>query len=223
MKRRGLDPGPLEEVEFMAELIPALGMKERDPRRLPELQTYREKEIAKSGVNLDRTQKRRKKLKKEWEEKQQPQDLGELMDVRNDDKRRRQVDLSEMEGVAHGEIGGAALERLGNVYLGKVRRLLRRNFRAPNLPREELEALYFRFKITQMRSDGAILAYRALGCGQPACRNTSFNAAAREVMERFLKPRRGEPEETFPPPEPELLRRINLEGLKVRLQGRDLS
>ena len=222
MKRRDIEEAPLADIELMAELVPSLGMKERDPRKLPELQTYREKKIVKSGVNLDRDNKRKKELKKDWEEKEQPETWADAVDHREDDLRRRQTAKEDMVGVAHGEIGGEHLERLGNSYLGKLRRILRRLFRAPNLPAEVLETVYLRVKITKMRADGAILKYRVLGCGSSACQNRSFNAAALEVIERFVKPRLGEPSKTLPPPEPELLRLFNTKGLKIRLQGKDL-
>ena len=222
VKRRGIEESPLEEIELVAELVPALGMKERDFRKLPELQTYREKEVVKSGINLRKRPNKREKLKKDWEEKAQPETLEDAVDHVEDDERRRQTAKEDMIGVSHGEIGGAELERQGDRYLGKITRLLSRLFRAPNLPSDVLEKAFVRIKITQMRADGAILSYRVLGCGSSDCRNQIFNNAALQVIERFVKPRRGEPARTLPRPDPAVLRLFNTEGLKIRLEGKDL-
>ena len=222
MKRRAIEGVPFEDMELVAELIPALGLKERDPRKLPELQTYREKEVVKSGINLRKKNKKRDKLKKDWEEKLQPETLEDAVDYVEDDERRRQTAMADMVGVAHGEIGGAELERQGDRYLGKITRLLSRLFRAPNLPNDVLENVYVRIKITQMRADGAILKYRVLGCGSADCRNQTFNSAALQVIQKFVKPRRGEPLKTLPRPEPAVLRLFNTKGLKIRLEGKDL-
>ena len=222
MKRRDIELSPLEDLELVAELIPALGLKERDPRNLPELQTYREKEVVKSGINLRKRNKKRDKLKKDWEEKLQPETLEDAVDHVEDDERRRQTAIEDMVGSAHGEIGGAELERQGDRYLGRITRMLSRLFRSPNLPSDILERVYVRIKITQMRADGTILQYRVLGCGSLDCRNPTFNNAALQVIKKFVKPRRGEAEKTLPRPEPAVLRLFNTKGLKIRLEGKDL-
>jgi hypothetical protein len=221
VKRRGMEEAPVEAINMVAELVPALGLKQRDPRKLPELQTYREKEVVKSGINLRKKPKRRDKLKKDWQENEPPESLEDAVDHVEEDERRRQTDKADLVGVEHGEIGGAELERRGDRYLGKIRRLLSRLFRSPNLSDDILERVYVRIKIVQMRADGAILKYRVLGCGSADCQNAAFNSAAIQVIERFVKPRKGEPEKTLPRPEPEVLRLFNTKGLKIRLQGRD--
>jgi len=226
-KRRDIAQAPYENVELVAQLVPALGMKAPDPKKMPKLQTYEQERIVKSGVNLDRKNPRKKKkLRKKFTPKKarrDPKSVADLLRRDHDEKdlRKKATRVQDIVGEQDGVIGGAQLKRDGVRYGWRVIRKMRPLFRAPNLEPDALKKMRIDIKVTKMRADGAILKYRVV---YRSSHNTpAFTAAAIELIKRFVKPRRGEPERTLPKPSPELLRWFNARGLKLRLTGKALT
>lgn len=223
-KRRDPEPPPLDDLVLEAELLPALGAVEADPRKLPELQTYEQKEIVEDGVNLEKDNEPPKEdLKKQYDPKEAKRDkkvdnkLEDLLkDYEDDDPRRRPTDLTRIVGDEDGEVGGTAdVKKAGNRYGAQVRRALRRDFRVPPfIDHDTLKTLSFVIVVSKLGMDGSIVSYRVA----KRSGNGTFDDAAMATIKRYAVQDGGS--KTLPVPEPDVLHFINAKGMRIVLDGR---
>ena len=226
-KRRRREPEEprLAEMDVLeAELLPALGHVDKDPRKLPELQTYEQPEVIEDGVNLDRDNEpppeRPKKDFDPRDAKRDPRNKAKslddvLSDFEDDDPRRNPTDLKRVIGDPDGEVGGQGdVMRAGNRYGAKVARRLREVFVVPPfLDEGTLGKLKVRVLVTRLDGDGSILAYEV----QRRSGQRSFDDASIATIREFVPSEGGS--RKLPRPSPDVLRYINSKGLKVTLDG----
>jgi len=221
-QRHSAEPTPARLDVLQAELVPALGMQTADPRKLPTLQTYEQREIVADGVNLDRDNPEPPKaLKKRYrprKARRAPRSALEALDFEDDDPRRRPTTVADMVGVADGDVYGAGdVRKPGSVYLRRLQRELEAGFRVPtHLSESALRQLKVRVKVTRMGPDGSVLAFRiARKSG-----NAAFDAAAVALILRYVPEEDGDAR--LPVPPEDVLRYINAHGLTIDLEGAKL-
>ncbi len=225
---RAIDWGPADGTILQAMLIPKLGGKEFDPKKLPKLTKYEQPEKKEAGVNVTQDNPDGEAIKhKSFEKKKAQVDrrrkkrptLGALMDApEDDDPRARATQLSEIVGQKDGSVHGSALTgRAGDIYLGKVTNSVRRSFKVPVfLTAEELKKLVVEIEIRRMDKNGSIVAYTI----RRKSNNEAFNGAAIEAVKRFAPSEGGSSK--LPEPSPEMLDHINRRGILIRLEGKQL-
>lgn len=226
LQRREPEPDPVSAVSVLqAELMPALGMREQDPKVLPKLQTYEQKEIVEDGVNLDRDNTPPpEELKKRFDARKAKMDrrvrsAKDLLDFEDDDPRRRATKVADIVGVADGDVAGRGSQaRPGSVYLRQLQRELEKNFRVPTyLSAAQLSSLQVRVRIRRMGPDGSIEEYDI----QRLSGNRGFDDAAVALLNQYVPDEKGK--KRLPVPSPEVLRYINATGrLKIDLAGERL-
>ena len=226
MRRRQAEEDPVSEVEVLeAALIPALGHVKRDPKSLPKLQTYEQPEIVEDGINLNENPEKLKDLVKEFDKKKAKRDDktkkldDRLKDFRDDDPRRRATDLSKIIGSKEGEVGGQAdIAKAGNIYGAKVARALRRAFTVPPfLGLDTLKKLRVKVRIKRLKGTGEILEFKVIRKSG----NRAFDDAALAAIQAFVPKEGGR--KKLPRPDPDVLRYINTNGMKITLDGRLMS
>jgi len=226
--RRGLDFPPREEEVLQAMLIPKLGAKKADPKKLPRLVKYEQPEKFEDAVNIENEIEEAVELKKDRKRKKAELDrrrrkrpsLGELIDApEDDDPRKRAVQLDSIIGVKHGSVHGRGTEgRAGDVYLGKVEQSLRRSFVVPVfLTEEELKRLRVDVKIIRIDQGGRVKKYRVARRSG----NSAYDGAALDAIRRYVPSEGGS--KTLPAPPLEMLELINRRGILVKLEGRKLK
>lgn len=221
LRRRPLASDPLTEPQILeAELLPALGMVEQDPKTLPELQAYEEEEVIEDGVNLREENKPPeeppdKEFKPRPQRRKSRNKLSALLKgYRNKDKRRRPTQLEKIVGKSDGVVGGTGSQaKEGNAYLRQVSRVLRRDFQPGGIPDDVLEGLKAVVKIT-MLIDGTIDGFRLVSPSG----SRAFDEAALRTIRLYSSETRDN--KTLPAPDPELLRFINTKGLRIRFDGK---
>jgi len=230
MRPRGIDFGPAQDTDVLhAMLVPRLGLKKADKKKLPKLTKYEQPDKKEAGINVSRDNpdgaplrfKEFKKKKRQYDKRRKKKPtLSELIDAPDeDDPRMRPTRLDDIVGSEDGEVWGVGTEgQAGNIYLGKVERSLRRAFNVPVfLSREELKKLVVEVLIQQMDADGNIVAYQI----RRESSSSAFNSAAIEAVKRFVPDEGGS--KAFPQPDAEMLNLINQRGVLVRLEGRKLK
>lgn len=217
---------PVTAPEILeAALVPRLGMKDQDLAKLPELQAYEQKEIVEDGVNLNKDNvPPEEQLKKRFKARRARRDkrnrtLRDLLDHVDDDPRKRARSVSDMVGTSDGEIDGeGSTRRPGNQYVKRIRRMLERDFNVPtHLSGETLSSLQVRIKVERMGTDGAILQYRII----KRSGNGAFDDAVLRLLLQFIPEEKGR--KRLPVPDADVLRYINLKGLKIDLLGARLG
>ena len=230
MRPRGIDFGAAPDSDVLhAMLVPKLGLKKADKRKLPKLTKYEQPDKKESGINISRENpdgeplrfKEFKKKKSQYDKRRKKKpSLSDLIDAPDDDDpRMRATRLDDIVGSAEGEVWGEGTEgQAGNIYLGKVERSLRRAFNVPVfLSRDELKKLVVEVLIQQMDADGKIVSYQI----RRESSSGAFNSAAIEAVKRFVPEEGGS--KTFPQPDSEMLNLINQRGVLIRLEGRKLK
>lgn len=229
MKKRGIDFGPADDTDILhAMLIPKLGLKQADKRKLPRLTKYEQPEKQEDGVNISRKNPdgeaikhksfKHKKAQRDRKRRKKPS-LGELIDApEDDDPRKRATRLDNIVGSADGSTFGVGTEaKEGNVYLSRVERSIRTEFRVPVfLSQDELKKLVVEIQIQQMDDSGRIVKYKM----RRKSTASAFDSAALEAIKRFVSKEGGS--KTLPAPEADMLEYINKRGILVRLEGRKL-
>lgn len=220
--RREPEPTPARLDVLQAELIPALGMRVADPRALPKLQTYEQKEVVADGVNLDRDNpappRPMKKRYRPRKARRAPGSVLEAMDMEDDDPRRRPTRVADMVGVVDGDVFGTGDKRKpGSVYLRRLQRELEAGFRVPtHLSEGALRSLTVRVKVTRMGPEGSVLGFRITRKSG----NAAFDAAAVSLILRYVPEEDGDAR--LPVPPEDVLRYINARGLTIDLEGAKL-
>lgn len=225
-RRRPPEDPPIEEMEVLeAALLPALGMKKPDPRKLPKLETYEQPEILEEAVNLDQDnpkpdEEKKKKFDPE-RAKRDPEHRKEklsevLKDFEEDDPRRRPTHFTKMVGLADGDPDGQGFEkREGVQYARKVVKALRRVFKPPtHISEDALKRLRYVVKVTRLSPEGEILAYRVI----KRSGNGGYDNAAEAAIQQFVPAKGGS--RRFPRPPPHVLRYITAKGMKLDLDGK---
>ncbi len=221
-RRRDPEPTPARLDVLQAELIPALGMRAADPHKLPTLQTYEQREVVADGVNLTRDNRPpprpMKKRYRPRKARRAPRSALEALDFQDDDPRRRPTRVTDMIGVADGDVYGAGDTRKpGSVYLRRLQRELEAGFRVPtHISEGTLASLTVRVKVTRMGPDGSVLAFRIVRKSG----NAAFDAAAVALILRYVPEEDGDAR--LPVPPEEVLRYINAHGLTIDLEGAKL-
>ncbi len=226
--RRGLAYLPRDEEALEAMLIPKLGGKKADPRKLPKLLKYEQPEKFEDAINIKNAVEEAKDLKKARRKKKAELDrrrkkrpsLGELIDAPvDDDPRKRAVQLDSIIGAKHGSVHGQGTEgKAGDVYLGKIERSLRRSFVVPVfLTDAELKKLRVDVKIIMIDDKGHVKKYRVTRKSG----NSAYDGAALDAIRRYVPSEGGS--KNLPPPPPEMLDLINRRGVLLRLEGRKLN
>lgn|GEM_PF-397556 len=220
--RRDPEPTPVKPPKILdAALVPRLGMKQQDKNKLPELQAYEQREIVEDGVNLKRDnappakplKKRFRARKARFDRKNRS--LRDLLDHVDDDPRKRARSVTDIVGVSDGEItGDGTIRRPGNRYVKRVRRELEREFVVPtHIPSAVLGELRTRIKVRRMGADGAILDYKIIRRSG----NGGFDDAVLRLLVQYIPEEKGK--KRLPVPDPDVLRYINLKGMKIDLLG----
>jgi len=228
-KDRGIDFGPADKDILHAMLVPKLGLKKADARKLPRLTKYEQPERVEDGINIKRENLAGKPVKhKDFVKKKAEFDkrrkknpsLSDLIDSpEDDDPRKRATMLSDIVGVEDGAVWGEGTDgKVGDLYLAKVEKSIRSAFNVPVfLSREELKKLVVEIEIRQMDGKGRIVTYKM----RRKSRSGAFNSAAIEAIKRFVREEGGS--KTLPVPKTDMLQYVNRRGILVRLEGRKLK
>lgn len=194
--RQTLDPGPAPELDLLeVALIPALGLKEPDPRQLPELVKYEQPETVQDGINIKNKKVEPKKIPRkenlpkpaEVDKRRKANSLDDLLAPRDDDPRKRASQLDRIIGTSRGSVhGSGATAKAGDPELAKLQRELQRRIVVPQMiPDAELRKLRFKFKL-KLNADGTVEEFSVLR----KSKSSQFNTAARAAIMRFM-PRQG--------------------------------
>lgn len=217
---------PELESQVIELKIAKLGMKEPDPTKLPEIQKYEEPEKEELSVNVEKEPDAVKPLelkdflKKKQQldrrrKKRKPKIRRDLFNLDND-PRARATRFEEITGRLEGDIYGKGVDAAKfDQYFGRLALELHKVFNPPtSLTRKEIQKQQVRIKITQMSSDGTILAYKILRKARKAGFTHSAVAALREFVPAEGGRRR------LPSPPADILEFVNKKGVIVDLDGR---
>ena len=227
-RARGIDFGEADQDMLTAMLVPRLGMKQADPRKLPRLTKYEAPERVEDGINISSDNPDGKavkfkafdKKKAEYDRKRKKKpSLADLIDgPEDDDERKRPTRLEDIVGVADGAVWGEGTEgKVGDRYLAEIERSIRSSFNVPVfLSQDELKKLAVEVEIRQMDRNGRIVAYKL----RRKSSSSAFDSAAVEAIKRFVSAEGGS--KTLPVPKAGMLEYINRRGILVRLEGKKL-
>ena len=113
--RRRLDPGPSTLLDsIQVDVIPALGLKEFNPKELPKLVKYEQPELVEDGVNIKKTPKKAKPIKnkdpkpkpEERDKKKKKEKLEDILSPRDKDPRKKATSLDDIVGDRSGSVFG---------------------------------------------------------------------------------------------------------------------
>ena len=224
---RGLDTslsGRVDVIEAM--VVPRLGLAKKR-RGMPKLVKYEQPAKAKDGINIKKKhaepkevkhkapRKKKAELDKRRKEPPKKMMLAAIMGATDDDPRKRATQLDSIIGVAGGSVHGSGREASpGNVYAGKVARLMQRHFVVPtSIPRDELKKLKVRVRISKIGEHGEVLDYAiAQRSG-----NATYNLASEALIHKFSARDGGKLR--LPEPDPITLGHVNQHGMIVDLDG----
>jgi hypothetical protein len=224
---RGLDTslsGRVDVIEAM--VIPRLGLAKKR-RGMPKLVKYEQPAKAKDGINIKKKNAASKKVKHKAPKKKKadldkrrkkpPEKklLSAIMGHVDDDPRKRATALDNIIGVSGGSVHGSGREASpGNVYAGKVARLMQRHFVVPtSIPRDELKKLKVRVRISKIGARGEVLTYSIIQRSKSA----AYNLASEALIHKFSSKDGGK--QRLPEPDPVTLGHVNQHGMIVDLDG----
>lgn len=220
-------PGDVQIIQ--AAVIPRLGMKEQDPKKLPELQAYEEPEKIEDGVNITDTppevppeqvkikEFKPKDARLDRRRKARPRSLEDILaGAKDDDPRKRPTRLEEIIGNPGGSIHGSGTEFVeGDAWAGKVTLDLRREFIVPSsIDDESLRRLSVEIAILKISAKGEIERFEVV----QRSGNAAYNTAAVQLIKKFMPSEGGSL--SLPEPPPKVRSYINTQGMVVVLEGR---
>lgn len=221
--RMELDQGPMGDV-LIAQVIPALGLAQQDPKKLPELQKYEQPEKVEDGINIEEENPPpvEPPKPKEFEKKEEQRDkrakvpLANILAPDSDDPRKRATGLDRIIGRADGMVGGTGTEwGPGDRWAGEVQIKLMQEFRVPaSIDTRALQKLVVQIKITKVSAEGAIEGYEIVKKSS----NEPYNTATLQLVKRFM-PIEGGPLK-LPKPESKVLAKVNRDGMLITLDGK---
>jgi len=189
--RRKLDPGPSYLFDsIQVDVIPALGLKEFNPKELPKLVKYEQPEMIEDGVNIEKKNKKPKKIKhkdpkpkpEERDKKKKKQKLDDILSPRDNDPRKKATALDDIVGDRSGSVYGTDPKGLkGDPALTKIQEALTGKFKTPTvIPDKVIRTLKSKVSI-QLTAAGAITGFKARSSGNP-----HFDTAVKQAIQRFM-------------------------------------
>jgi hypothetical protein len=190
--RRKLDPGPSHLFDsIQVDVIPALGLKEFNPKELPKLVKYEQPELVEDGVNIEKKNKKPKKIKhkdpkpkpeERDKKKKKKEKLDDILSPRDDDPRKKSTALDDIVGDRAGSVYGTDPKGLkGDPALTKIQEALTGKFKTPTvIPDKVIRTLKSKVSV-QITSAGAITSFKARSSGNP-----HFDTAVKQAIQRFM-------------------------------------
>ena len=223
--RRRLDPGPSTLLDsIQVDVIPALGLKEFNPKELPKLVKYEQPELVEDGVNIKKTPKKAKPIKnkdpkpkpEERDKKKKKEKLEDILSPRDKDPRKKATSLDDIVGDRSGSVFGSDPKGLkGHPSLTKIQEALTGKFKTPTvIPDKEIRTLKSKVSI-QVDSKGAIQGFKARPSGNP-----HFDTAVKQAIQRFMPSEGGS--SRLPTIPPEIETAINSRKVKFVFDGAKL-
>ena len=235
-ERRGieLDCNSIPECEpnvesIVVELqVAKLGMKEPDPKKLPELQTYEQPEYVETGVNIkvkmvkvkplpfQEFKARKARMDKRRRRRRDPFNKLRIFE---EDPRKRPTRFEKITGRLDGNPYGRGVDQEKfDSYFARVAYALYNQFEvSTSLAKDVIKKQLVRVKFTGITATGAIVAYRI----KRRARKKVFTLNAEACLKQFMPTEGGKA--TLPVPDAELLKFINKKGFIVDLDGRLLQ
>lgn len=217
---------PELESQVIELKIAKLGMKDPDPKKLPEIQKYEESEKEELSVNVEKDPtavkplqlkdflKKKKQLDRR-RKKRKPKLRRDLFNLDND-PRARPTRFEEITGRLEGDIYGKGMDTAKfDQYFGRLALELHKVFHPPtSLTRKQIQKQRVRIKITRMSVDGTVLAYRVLR----KAKKDGFTQSAVAALREFVPAEGGRRQ--LPSPPADILEFVNKKGVIVDLDGR---
>ncbi len=189
--RRDLDPGPAHLFDTIeVNVIPALGLKEFNPKELPKLVKYEQPELIEDGINIKKKRKKPKpikhkapKPKPEERDKKKKNSLDDILSPRDDDPRKRATALDDIVGDRSGSVYGTDPKGIkGHPALTKIQEALTGRFKTPTvISDKERKRLKARVNIT-LDSNGNISKFTL----KKPSGNPHFDTAVKQAVQRFM-------------------------------------
>ncbi len=202
--------------------VATLGMKEPDPKKLPEIQKFEEPEHVETAVNVEETPQRFKpktlqdfKRRKEQLDKRRKRQKRKLRNLFNldDDPRANATRLQDKFGLQSGDVRGVGFTQSElDTYYAKLALELHRRFFVPaSLSRGQLKDKKL-YVIIKVATDGTIIAYKlSRGTG-----HKGFRLAAVAAIKQFMPQEGGQ--FRLPSP-PDGVGKALRKGVKVLFDG----
>ena len=203
-------------------------MKEPDPKKLPELQTYEQPELVEEGINVETPvekvrplpykefKARKARLDKRRRKRKDPFKRLKLFD---EDPRKRPTKFEKITGRLDGNPYGRGVDQdKFDTYFAKMAYALYNRFDvSSSMSKDTIRKQLVRIRVTQMSADGLILRYHI----KRRARLKAFTMSAMACIRNFVPAEGGR--FRLPPPDTDILEFINKKGIIIDLDGRLLQ